>query len=357
MKKIKLFITALLLVLFANTATGCQLIEDSLGDGAVLPSASGLLTVEYIDVGQADSILVSAPTGEHMLIDAGAADSNDDNPVEKALKAQNVDELDVVVATHPHYDHIGRMDYVIKNYDIDNFYLPDVEGNYTSATYEKMLKDLEEYNVNTVYPEAPQEFMLGEAKCQILNPLENQEKDCNEYSIVLKMTYGENSFLFTGDAGRQSEYNMIDRGFDLSADVLKVGHHGSAYSSTREFLDEVRPEYAVISCGEGNDYGHPHKETIDRLRGVKTYITKDLGDIYITSDGKNIEVKSEFGDASHVEAAKPEDNTNIKYIGNKNSMIVHRADCEALPKEENRVYFASLSEARGKGYKEHTCIE
>ncbi len=379
MNKTKLFTVLLLCTLLSGLFSGCQSVDLSPAENNIsssetaAPSAQGadsdgLLKVEYIDVGQADSILISTPTDEHMLIDAGAAESNDANPIEKALEAQNIDRLDVVVATHPHYDHIGRMDYVIENYDIDNFYLPDVEGNYTSATYENMLEELEEYNVNTIYPSAPEEFTLGEAKCEILSPLENQERDCNEYSIVLRMTYGDNTFLFTGDAGRQSEYNMIDRGFDLSADVLKVGHHGSAYSSTREFLDEVRPEYAVISCGEGNSYGHPHDETMDRLRGIKTYITKDVGDIYITSDGENLSVYTENEGApqsgEYESAANPTDEAEEEnavtpensFVGNKNSKVVHSADCGSLPKEENRVYFSSLDEAEAAGYRGHSCV-
>lgn len=323
-------------------------------------SAEGKLWVEFIDVEQADSILIKTPEGEYMLIDAGADQGKDGTPVREALENEGVESLDVVVATHPHYDHIAEMDYVIENYDIGAFYLPDTEGNYESSAYTKMLDDLEEYNVNCIYPDVPGEFYLGEVKCEILSPTDNESGSCNEYSLVIKMTYGENSFLFTGDAGSQSEYVMIDRGFDLSADVLKVGHHGSAYSTTREFLDEVNPTYAVISCSSDNSYGHPSELTLSRLEGVDTYITKDVGDIIFISDGENIEVYTEREAGESGEAAEEAGETVAEeyvYVGNKGTKVFHSADCGSLPKEENRVYFSSKEEASAEGYREHSCVK
>ncbi|MCD8090695.1 MAG: MBL fold metallo-hydrolase [Clostridiales bacterium] len=321
----------------------------------------GLLTVKYIDVGQADSILITTPKGSHMLIDAGAETGAEAYPVREALSAEGLNYIDVAAATHPHYDHIAEMDYVIENYDIGTFYLPDTENSYTSKTYTAMIEALEEKGVTTVYPEIPSEFELDGVDCQILNPTENQTKDCNEYSLVIKLTYGENTFLFTGDAGSQSEYNMIDRGFDLSADVLKVGHHGSAYSTTREFLDEVKPAYAVISCGKDNSYGHPSELTLSRLEGVETYITMNSGDITITSDGENIEVYTEKGsaEAGETTASQSEKSEAAEkaYIGNVNSKVFHSKSCGSLPKEENREYFSSKEEASAKGYKAHSCVK
>ncbi|MCD8216057.1 MAG: MBL fold metallo-hydrolase [Clostridiales bacterium] len=327
----------------------------------------GLLSVKYIDVGQADSILITTPSGSHMLIDAGAELGAEEYPVREALSAMGSDSIDIAVATHPHYDHIAEMDYVIENYDIGTFYLPDTEDSYTSKTYTAMLEALEENGVTTVYPDVPSEFELDGVSFEILNPTDNETRDCNEYSLVIKMTYGENTFLFTGDAGSQSEYNMIDRGFDLSAEVLKVGHHGSAYSTTREFLDEVQPKYAVISCGRDNSYGHPAEVALSRLEGIETYITMDCGDIIITSDGENTEIytEEENGEALTETAEREEENgeaeeaeeTKETYIGNINSKVFHSETCGSLPNEENRAYFSSKEEALEEGYKAHSCVD
>lgn len=349
----------LLILLFALAAAGCYESEQS---AKAAPSGgSGVLSVKYIDVGQADSILITGPEGGHMLIDAGAELGSEENDVIPALEAEGVERLDAVIATHPHYDHIACMDDVIENYDIGTFYLPDTEGSYTSSTYTKMLDELEEYDVNTVYPKVPSEFMFDGASCEFLGPVGNETKNCNEYSLVMKLDWGDTSFLFTGDAGSSSEYNMIDRGFDLSADVLKVGHHGSEYSTTREFLDEVKPSCAVISCGEDNSYGHPSPLTLGRLDGIPVYITKDCGDIVVTSDGKDIEVFTEEDLPKGSTVEKTDEKTGgdaeTVYIGNKNSMILHREDCGSLPDEKNRVYFSSAEEAEAEGYKKHTCIK
>ncbi len=365
--KITAIIAAAVLIL-----SGCSLNRDFLAETAVFPRGetqstsqtnyAGLLSVKYIDVGQADSILITTPGGAHMLIDAGAELGAEEYPVREALSAEGLSYIDVVAATHPHYDHIAEMEYVIENYEIGTFYLPDTEGNYTSKTYTAMTEALEEKGVTTVYPEVPSEFELDGIVCRILNPVDNETGDCNEYSLVMRLTYGNNTFLFTGDAESQSEYNMIDRGFDLSADVLKVGHHGSAYSTTREFLDEVQPEYAVISCGENNSYGHPSELTLSRLEGVKTYITKDCGDITITSDGENIEIYTEKEAAAdnetpEAETASETEESAETYIGNINSKIFHTESCGSLPKEENRTYFSSKEEASAKGYKAHSCVK
>ncbi|MCC8098388.1 MAG: MBL fold metallo-hydrolase [Eubacterium sp.] len=352
LKKICAFLTAAVLL------SGCQLVSPSPQSTSNFVQTEGLLSVKYIDVGQADSILITTPGGSHMLIDAGEETGAEEHPVREALSAIGSDYIDVVAATHPHYDHIADMEYVIENYDIGTFYLPDTEGSYTSKTYTAMTDALEENDVTTVYPEVPSEFELDGVKCEILNPVDNETQDCNEYSLVIKLTYGENKFLFTGDAGSQSEYNMIDRGFDLSADVLKAGHHGSAYSSTREFLDEVKPRYAVISCGADNSYGHPSELTLSCLEGVETYITMDCGDITITSDGKNIEVYTEEDEAEPADTdTEAETQNETVYIGNKNSKVFHTENCKSLPNDENRVYFSSEDEAVSEGYKAHSCVK
>lgn len=351
---------ALLLVLFlvlsaAGCSSGDNLYESS-GRVQAIPE-DGILTVEYIDVGQADSILITGPTGEHMLIDAGATLGTNENFVEPALEEAGVEDIDVAIATHPHFDHIACMDDVIRSHKIGKFYLPDTEGTYTSSTYTKMLDELKKNNIEAIYPKVPSEFDFDGTKCEILGPLHNETKSCNEYSIVLRMTYGENTFLFTGDAGSSSEYNMIDRGFDLSADVLKVGHHGSKYSTTREFVAEVDPEIAVISCSEDNDYGYPPSVTLSRLGDIPVYITKDCGSITITSDGQDLKVYTEK-EASPVQTEKKSgQNGETTYIGNINSKIYHEEGCGSLPAEKNRVYFSSREEAEKEGYTAHSCVE
>lgn len=247
------------------------------------------LIIHYIDVGQADSILIQIDN-KNLLIDAGNKDDSD--KLIKYLKDQGVSKLDYVIATHPHEDHIGGMASVVKKYDIGKFYAPKKLSN--TATFENMVLALRGKNLKINEAKPGDTLNLGKnVDCKILAPNSSEYDNINNYSVVVKLTYGNTRFLFTGDAHKLNEKEMLSKGYDLSSDVLKVGHHGSSSSSSKEFLDKVKPKIAIISCGKNNDYGHPHKETLDELnqRKIKIYRTDKDGTIVLESDGKNINKK------------------------------------------------------------------
>lgn len=246
---------------------------------------SGTVKIHYIDVGQADSILIQSDE-KAMLIDAG--NNGDSEAVVEYIKAQGIKTLTYVIGTHPHEDHIGGLDAVIESFDIDQVYMPKAKS--TTKTFEDVLKAISNKGLKVTTPIPRTNLELGSAKLTILAPNSSSYEETNNHSIVIKLSHRNNSFLFTGDAEDVSEKEMIGKGFDLSADVLKVGHHGSSSSTTKDFLDRVNPKYAVISVGKDNDYGHPHKETIDRLneKGIIVYRTDEKGTVVATSDGDSI---------------------------------------------------------------------
>ena len=248
---------------------------------------TGNLSVYFIDVGQADSILVR--TGDdNMLIDAG---NNEDGPlIVSYLKELGVEKIDYLVGTHPHEDHIGGMDDVIKSFNVETYLMPDVLS--TTKTFEDVLDALYSKNLSYEVPEEKKIYNLGDASIEVIYVGE-EGGDLNDASIVLRLTYGGNSFLFTGDATSKVEKQILNK--DIKSDVLKVAHHGSNYSTTSEFLDKVNPEYAVISVGKNNSYDHPSLTTLEKLnkRGIKTYRTDEDGTIIFTSDGSNITVQIE----------------------------------------------------------------
>lgn len=247
------------------------------------------LTVHYIDVGQADSILIQA-NGFNVLIDAGNRD--DGSKVVSYLEEHGVEKLDYVIATHPHEDHIGGMTEVIKRIPIGKFYAPKKTEN--TKTFENMVTALQDKKLQIISAKAGiSPLKLGDnAELSFLSPIAASYDDTNNYSAVVKLTYGEKSFLFMGDAEKLAEKQIINAGTNFKCDVLKVGHHGSSSSSSKDFLDIAKPSIAVISCGKNNDYGHPHKETLDEFkkRNVKVYRTDIDGTIVLTCDGKKISI-------------------------------------------------------------------
>lgn len=257
----------------------------------------GELEVHFIDVGNADCILVRQ--GEHnMLIDAG--DNGMYREIADYLDRHDIKKFDLVVATHPHADHIGEMAEIVRDYPIDCFlmaYMPE-ESEPTTKVYMSMLEALDERGVPVEEAVPGDVYTLGTAQLQILSPL-SDDSDENAMSVVTRLTFGDRAFLFTGDAEAEVEREILTRGFDVQADVLKVGHHGSRTSSSEVFLRQVAPTYAVITCGLENTYQHPHDEVVERLDdvGAVCYRADLCGDIVFTVDENgSLSIETQKGD-------------------------------------------------------------
>lgn len=267
-----------------NNDNSTQKIETSKVDGNLI--------VDFIDVGQGDSILIRQ--GDHaMLIDGGTSECKDD--LLNFLKSENIQKFDYIVGTHPHEDHIGSLDDVINAYDFDTILFPKVTT--TTKTFENLVNAVKNKNKKFTTPVSGNEYTLGDAKFKILAPSSDSYQSLNNYSIVIKLTYGENTFMFTGDAETLSETEMLNSFDDLTADVLKIGHHGSTTSTSKKFLNAVNPKYAVISVGKDNTYNHPTKTTMNKLEELKipVYRTDEEGTIECVSNGKDITFNVEPG--------------------------------------------------------------
>ena len=276
--------TVILTIIFMVLAGAFELFQ---GTVAITPIED--LKVHFLDVGQGDSIFIELPTNETILIDASIKDAS--NKIINYLREENVSKIDYVFATHPHSDHIGGMSAVIKAFDIGQIYMPKAVT--TTKTYENLLLTIKDKNLKIKAAKAGNTIIdTDDLKLVVLAPNQDSYESLNNYSIVLKLTYKEKSFLFMGDAETLSEKEITG---DVEADVLKVGHHGSRTSTSQAFLNKVNPSYAVISVGLNNDYKHPHQEVLDRLekKNIKIYRTDQNGDIMFTTDGYNIDVKVE----------------------------------------------------------------
>ena len=251
----------------------------------------GVLTVHYIDVGQADSILLSC-NGEYMLIDAG--DKDKDLPVVYYLQDMGVERLKYVVGTHPHSDHMGDMDEILKNFTVDTLWTPELSNAALKKVFiQDMFAAAEGQNLTPTQPELGQTYTLGDAQIQVLGPVHYDYSNENNLSLILLVQFGETRFLFTGDMEKDAESDMLnywDNDSLFYAQVLKLGHHGSDTSTGYRFLRAVDCAYGVISVGTDNKYGHPKQETIDILGDaeVLTYRTDYLGTVIATSDGTDI---------------------------------------------------------------------
>lgn len=242
------------------------------------------MEVHFIDVGQGDATLIICD-GEAMLIDAG--ENNMGTAVQLYLQKQGVEKLAYAIGTHPDSDHIGGLDVIITKFDCGVVMMPDYEK--TTATYRDVVEAAEYKSYKIVAPKVGDTYTLGEATFTIIAPNDSY-RDSNNSSIGILLSHGENRFLFTGDAEEEAEADILKNGIDISADVLHVGHHGSRTASTVDFVTAVSPEYGVISCGEGNSYGHPHAAPLNTLReqGVKLFRTDEQGSIVAESDGETI---------------------------------------------------------------------
>lgn len=323
--------------------------------------------VHYIDVGQADAALVLCD-GKAMLIDGGNAE--DSNLIFSYLKTHNIDHLDYIVCTHAHEDHVGGLAGALNYASVGTAYCPVT--SYDSRAFESFVKYLGNQGVNITVPSHSDSFTLGSAECQVLGPIYSSSEP-NNTSLVIKIIYGNTSFLFTGDAERDEEQDILNAGYDISCTVLKVGHHGSDTSTSYVWLRSAAPSYAVISVGEGNSYGHPTEDVLSRLRDadVITFRTDMQGDIICSSDGNTVtfdvernadaDTLANAGAGSHQEtepvAVAPvitdSEDTGTDYIGNKNTKKFHYDWCSSVDqmKESNKFYYTGTRyEMIAKGY-------
>lgn len=247
-----------------------------------------MLAVHFIDVGQGDCELIVTPDGQTMLIDAGIPESGDD--IVSYISELGIKEIDIFVATHYHEDHIGGSPQVFDAFEILSVLILDCEVKTVCA--KNLLRDIKEEESEIMYAERGYKFELGKADFLTLSPEKITDGGGNDDSIVLRMEYGDARYIFTGDAEEKTEKEILsyyDKS-ELSADLLKVGHHGSRTSTSDKFLEALSPNIAVISCGEGNSYGHPHIETVEKLSMSVSFIyrTDIVGSIVIVTDGEKI---------------------------------------------------------------------
>lgn len=321
------------------------------------------MEVHYINVGQGDSTLIKCGN-QAALIDAG--DDSKGTLIQNYLKKQGIKKLDYLILTHPDTDHIGGAPVIITKFDIDKVFVSNYEKD--NKAYQKLIQALDNKRLKCSTPEAGTGYPLGTATLTILAP--NDEYDNpNDSSIALMVQNGSNKFLFSGDAGEDAEADILSNKMDVSADVYKAGHHGSKFSTSQDFFNAVSPTYAVISCGEGNAYGHPHAETLNtfRMNGVDVYRTDEDGTIIATSDGEDIifnvppseswkagEFAGSLAEAAQPKAQQPAQEkevvsdpapvieepelNGITYVLNNNTKKFHNPDCGSVDtiKSKNR---------------------
>ncbi|GKX67485.1 ComEC/Rec2 family competence protein [Inconstantimicrobium mannanitabidum] len=321
---------------------------------AATNNSSGNLKIHYINVGQGDSELIQV-NGKNILIDAGTSDEKSLN----YLKSLKITKLDYVIATHPHEDHIGSMDDIIKTFNIGIFYAPKVTT--TTKSFANMVSALKRKNLKITTPKAGSKLTIGNATLTFLAPNKDKYDDINNYSIVCKLNFGNTSYLFMGDAESLSEGEILAKQLDVKADVLKIGYHGSTSSTSQAFLNKVNPKYAVIEVGKGNDYGHPASATIKKLsaKGIKVFRTDVNGTIIATSDGKNITFNSQPASTNVKPAPSnnkpvtkpvpaPVNKEQMVWIASKTAKVYHSKKTCSNMKNPMQI---SINEAKKRGLK------
>lgn len=247
------------------------------------------LVVHYFDVGQGDSTLIQV-NGKNMIIDSGSRTA--ENKIIKYLNNLNIKKIDYLISTHPHEDHIGNMDEIIDLFEIEKFYAPKVTTNTTS--FEKMIKALKRKNLKiNILKDGTSSIDLGKnTKVYVFSPKENLKDDnLNNYSPIIKIQFKDTSFLFTGDAEKENINYVLSKNYPIDSDVLKLGHHGSKTSTTKEFLEKVTPYITIASLGENNSYGHPHKKVLDLLNSYNIKLFRTDKDSTITLISNGIEIR------------------------------------------------------------------
>lgn len=339
------------------------------------------MEVHYIDVGQGDATLVKC--GEvYLLIDAGENDKG--TLVQNYLRKQGVTSLDYLIITHPDSDHCGGADVIITKYDIDTVIYPNYEK--ATKTWRDVVQAMDYKRYKVTEPVVGDAYKLGDAEFTIIAPNSSDYgNESNNYSVGILLEHGDKKFIFTGDAEEEAEEDIVKNKIDISADVLQVGHHGSKTSSTEEFIKEVSPEYAVISCGENNEYGHPHAATLNTLRAnkVKLFRTDEQGSIIATSDGReitwnaaptetwqtgeptksgsntntfatepnaNITTQDLSPVVEQPASAIPQDTQSITYVLNTKSKKFHKPSCGSLPTTNRSDSTSNREEIVGQGY-------
>ncbi|MDY4971762.1 MAG: ComEC/Rec2 family competence protein [Lachnospiraceae bacterium] len=378
-KQIVCFLLVLLLTAFCCGCGDVEIIISSGSDGDTVNSGEksstedSTLEMHFLDVGQGDCTLIICD-GHSMLIDAGKNDQGTE--IQSYLESKGIEKLDYAIGTHPDSDHIGGLDVVLYKFGADQVFMPDYAKD--TKTYDDVVQVIKNKNLKRSQPEVGSVWQLGGAEFTIVAPNRDYGSQANDYSIAILLTHGDKKFLLTGDAEEDSEADMLDNGIVLKADVYKAAHHGSKTASTEEFLEAVNPEYAVISVGEGNSYGHPHAEVLNRLRsmGVKVFRTDEQGTVVLKSDGKKITWNMSPSDSwkagepgSASQAADPDDKTGSKtettaketksssgkttYYINTNTGKFHKPDCRYAPDQNAdncEITTLTKSALKKKGY-------
>lgn len=286
-------ILGIIVILFL--LAGCSLTIETQAGPPI--SEESFLKVHFIDVGQGDATLIQQINQDNtynMLIDAG--NNGDGGYLVEYLKDQGVKTLDYIIGTHPHSDHIGGLDDVIKGFQVGAIIMPKVMAN--TRTFEEVMEAVSNKGLSITSPVPGTSYPLGEAEFTILAPNSDDYASLNDYSIANRIVFGSNSFIFTGDAEALSEEEILNNfnKRDLASDVFKLAHHGSSTSNTEDFLEAINPSYGIISCGQDNSYGHPHREIMAQLkaRNILVFRTDLHGTIVINSDGKDISIETEL---------------------------------------------------------------